>query len=308
MLKLYPKTFLGSDFCSWLVSDAAGKFQVKNREEAVTCGLAMFHFKVTPQRTLASLSVHRSPLQVAHHVVNEHGFEDTNKYYYRFYSDEGGHSGNSGSAVADMEASIADLLSSSMSSALFSPTDYTVVVTTSSESSSGTDSSVFLKLVGDGGDSGEFELKQSENFNKFETGQVDTFTFQSNVALGNVLQAHVRLQADGNLIKKSWRLRSIEVSGGDLSAPVKFEHGQVLSPDNPTAVFRTQKAAASQIVQPRPARALSSVSTKVKGAVFSKEVAFGPKMQRLLPSANEAPVCFAVNTRLNTIIIGQFHK
>jgi hypothetical protein len=114
---------------------------------------------------------------------------------------------------------------------------YQVVVTTSSESSSGTDSSVFLKLVGDGGNSGEFELKQSENFNKFETGQVDTFTFQSNVALGNVLQAHVRLQADGNLIKKSWRLRSIEVSGGDLSAPVKFEHGQVLSPDNPAAVL-----------------------------------------------------------------------
>jgi hypothetical protein len=132
-----------------------------------------------------------------------------------------------------MEASISALLSSSLAV----PTDYQVVVVTGSEFSSGTDSSVFLRLVGDGGDSGEYELKQSERLNKFETGQTDTFTFHSDVALGSVLQVHVRLQEDGNLIKKSWRLRSVEVSGGDLSAPVTFEHGHVLSPDNPSAIL-----------------------------------------------------------------------
>ena len=47
MLKVYPATFLGCDLCSWLASDAAGEFQVNNREEAVVCGMAMFHFKVT---------------------------------------------------------------------------------------------------------------------------------------------------------------------------------------------------------------------------------------------------------------------
>jgi hypothetical protein len=26
--------------------------------------------------------------QIAHHVADEHGFEDTDKYFYRFYSDE----------------------------------------------------------------------------------------------------------------------------------------------------------------------------------------------------------------------------
>jgi hypothetical protein len=46
MLKMYPKTFLGGDFCSWLVGDAAGEFRVSSRPEAVTCGLAMFHYKV----------------------------------------------------------------------------------------------------------------------------------------------------------------------------------------------------------------------------------------------------------------------
>jgi hypothetical protein len=52
MLKLYPNTFLGCDFCSWLVSESAGEFRVKNREEAVTCGLAMFHFKVIAQYSI----------------------------------------------------------------------------------------------------------------------------------------------------------------------------------------------------------------------------------------------------------------
>jgi hypothetical protein len=205
-----------------------------------------------------------------------------------------------------MEASISALLSSSLAV----PTDYQVVVVTGSEFSSGTDSSVFLRLVGDGGDSGEYELKQSERLNKFETGQTDTFTFHSDVALGSVLQVHVRLQEDGNLIKKSWRLRSVEVSGGDLSAPVTFEHGHVLSPDNPSVVLRSNAAAETSVTAAQPQRSKSGLnkkaSTRVKGAVFSKEVAFGPEMQRVLPSGNEAPVCFIINVQSNTLIVGQF--
>jgi hypothetical protein len=46
-LKLYSATFLGSDFCSWLVSDdSATSFNVKTREAAVACGLALFQNKV----------------------------------------------------------------------------------------------------------------------------------------------------------------------------------------------------------------------------------------------------------------------
>jgi hypothetical protein len=90
-----------------------------------------------------------------------------------------------------------------------------------------------------------------------------------------------------------------------LPAPVKFEHGQVLSPDNPTVVFRTQTSAASKRLQ-RPASTSGKVSSKPKGAIFSKEVTLGPEMRRILASSNEAPVCLTINTQLNTIIIGQF--
>jgi hypothetical protein len=112
------------------------------------------------------------------------------------------------------------------------------------------------------------------------------------------------------LIKKSWRLRSVEVSGGDLSAPVTFEHGHVLSPDNPSVVLRSNAAAETSVTAAQPQRSKSGLnkkaSTRVKGAVFSKEVAFGPEMQRVLPSGNEAPVCFIINVQSNTLIVGQF--
>jgi hypothetical protein len=39
------------------------------------------------------------------------------------------------------------------------------------------------------------------------------------------------------LIKRSWRLQSIEVKGGDLQAPAIFHHEGVLSPENPSVVL-----------------------------------------------------------------------
>ena len=118
----------------------------------------------------------------------------------------------------------------------FSGVTYEIVAFTSSQKLSGTDSSVYVRLVGDGGDSGEFELSQSDHFNKFETGQSDTFAFRSNVALGYVQEVHVRIEVS-SLIKRSWRLEAIEVRGGDLQEPIRFVHDQVISPDNPTAVL-----------------------------------------------------------------------
>ncbi len=118
----------------------------------------------------------------------------------------------------------------------FSGVTYEIVAFTSSENFSGTDSSVYVTLVGDGGDSGEFELAQSEHFNKFETGQSDTFAFRSNVALGYVQEVHVRIVV-ASLIKRSWHLEAIEVRGGDLEEPIRFAHDQVISPDNPTVVL-----------------------------------------------------------------------
>jgi len=116
--------------------------------------------------------------------------------------------------------------------------EYRVVVVTGFESHSGTDSCVYLRLVGDGGDSGEVELSKSENFNKFEKGQTDTFSFQSKVALGSVQKVIVRIDASGNKFKKNWLLKSVEVSGGDLSGPVEFQHGSTLTPENPMAELK----------------------------------------------------------------------
>jgi hypothetical protein len=201
-------------------------------------------------------------------------------------------------------------------------TEYQVVVVTASGLSSATDSSVYLKLVGDGGDSGEFELDRSEHMNKFESGQTDTFTFHSNVALGSVQQVHVRLETDGNLIKRSWRLQSIEVKGGDLQAPAIFHHEGVLSPDNPSVVLMAVTAsglssARDNSVYSSGAEPVSSVSqalkpslsrkasAKLKGAMVTMDVSFGPQVQRVLQSINQTPVCFAMNTQSNTLIVGE---
>jgi hypothetical protein len=301
LLKSYPNTFLGSDLCSWLVSDSAGELRVSDRQQALACGMAMFHFKVTPcfPRTFCILL--NACAQVAHHVVDEHSFQDTDKYFYRFYSDENSIIGASGSSAIDVDKSLQSLVSAALSF----PTEYSVVVQTGSQKSSGTDSRVYVRLVGDGGDSGEFELAESEHFNKFETGQSDTFAFRSNVPLKNVQEVHVRIVVD-SLIKRSWHLEAIEVRGGDLEEPIRFVHDQVISPDNPTAVLMKKNSADSASEPQHVKRSLSGKAlSKPKGARFSKELAFGPEFQRISSSINETPVCFTFSASLNILHVGQ---
>jgi hypothetical protein len=46
-LRTHTQTFLGSDFCTWLVSDStASEFHVTTRQAALACGMAMFQNKV----------------------------------------------------------------------------------------------------------------------------------------------------------------------------------------------------------------------------------------------------------------------
>jgi len=62
---------------------------------------------------------------------------------------------------------------------------YRVAVVTGSESGSGTNSNVFVTLVGEGGESGEVALlKSEENADKFESGHTDTFVVKSKVSRG----------------------------------------------------------------------------------------------------------------------------
>jgi hypothetical protein len=90
-LRTHTQTFLGSDFCTWLVSDStASEFHVTTRQAALACGMAMFQNKVASwTKTLSWIILaYLSAPQIAHHVSDEHGFEDTDKYFYRFFSDE----------------------------------------------------------------------------------------------------------------------------------------------------------------------------------------------------------------------------
>ena len=51
-------------------------------------------------------------------------------------------------------------------------TDYTVSVFTGDKLGAGTDANVFVAMTGEFGDSGERELRDSGNVNKFERNQV----------------------------------------------------------------------------------------------------------------------------------------
>lgn len=55
---------------------------------------------------------------------------------------------------------------------LYLEKSYSVKVHTGDVRGAGTDANVFINLYGENGDTGERQLKQSENINKFERGQV----------------------------------------------------------------------------------------------------------------------------------------
>ena len=57
-------------------------------------------------------------------------------------------------------------------SVLFTEIEYTLRVKTGSVFGAGTDANVFINLTGDLGDSGERQLKNSNNINKFEKNKV----------------------------------------------------------------------------------------------------------------------------------------
>lgn len=77
----------------------------------------------------------------------------------------------------------------------------------------GTNSNVFVKLLGENGESPDFPLLESENRNKFERGQLDTFTV-TNPDLGQVFKMVIRHDNSG-ILGSDWFLGSVEVSDGE---------------------------------------------------------------------------------------------
>ncbi|XP_076450682.1 LOW QUALITY PROTEIN: lipoxygenase homology domain-containing protein 1-like [Babylonia areolata] len=89
--------------------------------------------------------------------------------------------------------------------------EYTVHVKTGDEFGAGTDSSVFVTLYGEKGDTGERQLKESNNRNKFERKQEDVFSIKA-VDLGKLVK--VKIRHDNGGMGSAWFLDSLEVQDG----------------------------------------------------------------------------------------------
>uniref|UniRef100_A0A8C9F6U1 Lipoxygenase homology domains 1 n=1 Tax=Pavo cristatus TaxID=9049 RepID=A0A8C9F6U1_PAVCR len=86
---------------------------------------------------------------------------------------------------------------------------YEVHILTGSVWGSGTDANVFLSIYGIGrGDTGERQLKRSNNLNKFEKGQVDVFTIKA-IDLGELKKLRIRHDNSGS--SPSWFLERVEI-------------------------------------------------------------------------------------------------
>jgi hypothetical protein len=92
-------------------------------------------------------------------------------------------------------------------------TDYKISVKTSDLSGAGTNARVYLTIFGENGDSGEFELKDSEtNFDKFERNKTDVFALKQQLSLGELTKCRIRHDNSGRLIgNTNWHLEYVKV-------------------------------------------------------------------------------------------------
>ncbi|PIN97745.1 hypothetical protein AB205_0164180, partial [Aquarana catesbeiana] len=70
-------------------------------------------------------------------------------------------------------------------------TTYIIQVKTSDVTGGGTDANVFMTIFGENGDSGTLAMKQSNNNNKFEKNQMDSFRFPDMLSLGDLCKVRV---------------------------------------------------------------------------------------------------------------------
>ncbi|XP_075875519.1 lipoxygenase homology domain-containing protein 1 [Nelusetta ayraudi] len=85
---------------------------------------------------------------------------------------------------------------------------YEVCVFTGDMLGAGTDANVFINIYGESGDTGERNLRNSDNLNKFERGQEDVFTVTC-VDLGPLKK--LRIRHDNSHAHSSWYLDRVEI-------------------------------------------------------------------------------------------------
>jgi hypothetical protein len=81
-------------------------------------------------------------------------------------------------------------------------------VFTGDKSGAGTDANVLLTIYGMSGDSGERELRKSDNRNKFERNQVDTFKVKA-IDLGELEK--IKIGHDNSAAGSAWYLEKVEI-------------------------------------------------------------------------------------------------
>ena len=153
--------------------------------------------------------------------------------------------------------------------------DYTLVAVTGSERGAGTDANVFVTIVGEDGDSGERALTTSENRNKFEKEQEDTFQVQI-MDLGEIKSIKVR--HDGSGLKSGWFLDHIKLSATTLPEQLVFPCKRWLATDEDDG--QIERALVAIPITQWKNKARNSMSLEQKAAIETYHVAVktGDKM------------------------------
>ncbi|XP_004408596.1 PREDICTED: lipoxygenase homology domain-containing protein 1 isoform X1 [Odobenus rosmarus divergens] len=100
-------------------------------------------------------------------------------------------------------------------------TSYTVSVKTSDILGAGTDANVYIIIFGENGDSGTLALKQSDNWNKFERNNTDSFNFSDMLSLGHLCK--LRVWHDNKGIFPGWHLSYINVKDNSRDETFHFQ-------------------------------------------------------------------------------------
>ncbi|KAI3380663.1 hypothetical protein SNEBB_002301 [Seison nebaliae] len=99
-------------------------------------------------------------------------------------------------------------------------TNYTVCVFTGMKSGAGTNANVFMTIFGDKGDSGEFQLSESETHkDKFEKGHTDIFQYKC-VDLGELYK--INLRHDNKSFSADWYVDKIMIKNEESNENFTF--------------------------------------------------------------------------------------
>jgi len=162
-----------------------------------------------------------------------------------------------------------------------STTDYIIKVKTSDRLAAGTDANVCLQLFGEHGVSQTFELKKSQNPNKFERNELDEFKFLNVREIGALERLKVWHDNTGTM--PSWHLEFIEISDTTLSKMFRFPCHQWIGGNcghhENEAILRCMETldgpkfvdqVALGVPNPHPARKVS-IADQIKEALARKD-------------------------------------